>query len=268
MSPVEEEVVVLKATIELIDAMMNHEVVQLLGNMPFAEAQFKSMTHHKYFSVILVDFLSETDKTTPIGRCSSYVESLKRISETPRFSDGAKIGDLTAAVGELTAWLDEDVEVLVWLPSLNRSPALTLTRATFLRMCGNISKHNFLRLGRVAKQLQTLLAHSGCPVDCAEALLALGDFYARFHDDILLYHVSRIAKMLNDVRWAIHAYLQPQYARSYVPGKDPSSPYNYTYPAGVTSPFARECFWELMNGVRSGPLFPRFKVHEVMRRRY
>lgn len=49
-----------------------------------------------------------------------------------------------------------------------------------------------------------------------EAALALEDFYRWFHDDILNYHASTIAEFLNNIRWGIYEYLQPEFQRSIV----------------------------------------------------
>src|SRR5215218_1142153 len=44
-----------------------------------------------------------------------------------------------------------------------------------------------------------------------DALLALADFYEKFHTDILNYHASTIAEFLNNIRWGIYEYLQPEF---------------------------------------------------------
>ena len=83
-------------------------------------------------------------------------------------------------------------------------------------MCGDISKHNVLRSVGVAEELQQTLVASGVSVELEDAMLALGDFYERFHMDILNYHSSTIAEFLNNIRWGIYEYLQPEFRRSIV----------------------------------------------------
>ena len=135
-------------------------------------------------------------------------------------------------------------------------------------MCGNISKHNFLRAIRVATDLQALLSKSGVLVTVEEALLALADFHERFHSDILNYHSSTIAEFLNNIRWGIYEYLQPELQRSVVwEGGDPPT-YRYTYPHEVVVPFAQDCYWELMNEVRIPPYMRRFQVTKWQKLRY
>ena len=139
---------------------------------------------------------------------------------------------------------------------------------SFLKMCGNISKLNFLRLISVAEELKKILSRSGVSVELDEALLALDDFYQWFHTDILNYHASTIAEFLNNIRWGIYEYLQPEFKRSIVwESRDPPK-YRYTYPKGVTSGLAQAYYWDIMNEVRSPPYVRRFQVTKWLKLRY
>jgi len=77
-------------------------------------------------------------------------------------------------------------------------------------MCGNIAKHNFLRLNRVASQLQEVLTKQNVVIDIGEALLTLEDLYEKMRE-IFSYHSSTIAESLNDIRWGIYEYLKPEF---------------------------------------------------------
>ena len=92
-----------------------------------------------------------------------------------------------------------------------------------------------------------------------DALVALDDFYQRFHEDILVYHTTTIAELLNNLRWAIHEYLLSEFERAYIPPpyeKDPR--YSFKYPPGLENPYARSRYWDVMNSVRAKPWVPRF----------
>jgi hypothetical protein len=135
-------------------------------------------------------------------------------------------------------------------------------------MCGDLSKHNFLRAIGVAEDLKALLVDSGIKADLEDALLALPEFYQRFHSDILNYHASTITAFLNDIRWGIFEYLQPEFHKSIVwESRDPPN-YRYTYPNGIDSKFAQECYWELMNEVRQPPYVRKFEVTKWLKLRY
>jgi len=61
MTEIEEEVILLKAITELIDSEVNFEMLDILGTDPDCQVQFRTMTHHVFFNIVLVDLLSRTD---------------------------------------------------------------------------------------------------------------------------------------------------------------------------------------------------------------
>ena len=265
-SGIEQEVIILKAVKELIDSMVNFELMSLLGNGPDSEIAFKDYTHQRFFNIILVDFLSRSDKRGPIKQ-TSYLGGLREIVNNPYFDENNSAHNLKVATQEFKEWLEQEVEVDVWLPSIDKETKLKILRFDFLKMTGDISKHNYLRAIGVAEELKEILSKSGITVDINEALLALAEFYERFQD-ILGYHSSTIAEFLNNIRWGIYDYLQPEFNKSIVwEGGDPPK-YHYTYPKEIQSEFAKACYWELMNEVRSKPYMRKFKVNKWLKLRY
>ncbi len=267
LSDIEEEVILLRAVIELINSMVNFEVLNLYGPDPDSEIRFRSMTHQMFFNIILVDFLSYTDKRAFIKQ-TSYLSALKKISKSPNFDVDGSVNSLSEATHEFIDWLEREVEVQTWLPSIDTETTLRLSRIDFLKMCGDISKHNFLRAIGVAEKLRNALCESGVSIKLDDALIALDDFYERFHDDILNYHGSTIAEFLNNIRWGIHEYLKPEFQRSIVWESRNSPIYRYTYPKGVTTGFAKECYWKIMNEVRATPWVRRFQITKWAKLRY
>lgn len=266
-SDVEEEVVLLKAINELIDSMVNFEMLSLYGSDPDSEIRFKTVTHQRFFNIILVDFLSSTDKGAPTKQ-TSYLGGLRHIVEQPSFDVNDSVWQLRDATHQFVDWLKQEAEVDIRLPTIDTQTTLKISRVSFLKMCGNISKHNFLRSVGVAKKLQEALAATGNPKTLEDSLLALSDFYERFHTDILNYHSSTVAEFLNNIRWGIYEYMQPEFRRSIVWKAGDPPKYRYTYPVGLTSGFARECYWELMNEVRNVPYVRRFEVTKWLKLRY
>jgi len=175
---------------------------------------------------------------------------------------------LSAAVDALEAWLANAVEVKTWLPSINREVTIHPTRAELIKISGNISKHNFTRLTRTSRWLKDILAKEQVNVDALDVLQALDDFYGRFHDDVLNYHSSTMAQLLNDVRWGVHEYLLPEYTRALRDDSSAVAGYSFDIPQEIQHPFAQTCYWDLMYGVRGKPYVARFKVPAVMLRRY
>lgn len=266
-SEIEKEVIYLKAIEELINTMVNFEILDLVGNDPESSIRFKSITHQKYFNIVLVDFLSPSDARV-IGEQQTYLDALRSICNTPNFNTNESVNSLASATDEFINWLDQEIQVETWLPSINTNAVLSVKRSEFLRICGNISKHNFSRLSFTADDLIKVLKRNKINIDLPDALLSLGQFYERFHTDILSYAASTICEFLNSIRWGIHEYLQPEFSRSMVREAGDSPLYTYQYPNGVENEFAKNCYWDLMNGVRSTPHVRRFKVTRWLKLRY
>jgi hypothetical protein len=268
LTRVEEEVVLLKAIKELVDSMVNFEMLSVIGEDPRSQVLFKSDTHHRFFNVLLVDFLSQTDSRSPIKQ-TSYLLALKSIAANPSFDMHNSIEALRRPTQEFTNWLDQKFQIEVWLPSIETEAILNISRTRFLKMCGNICKHNFLRLISVANDLRDTLAANGNRVTLNDALLTLSGFYYHFGWDIFRYHSGYIAEFLNNIRWGVYDYLQPEFLRSFtrIPG-DPYGRYEFKYPAGLVEKFAKDCYWNLMNDVRDKPFMRRFKVSKPLNDRH
>jgi hypothetical protein len=178
---------------------------------------------------------------------------LREISGNPHFNSDNSIATLQQFTQSFYDWLKQEVEVDAWLASISKQVAIKITRLLFLKMCGDLSKHNILRSIGVANDFQEVLSKSGYSITFEDSMIALADFYEHFHADILNYHSSTIAEFLNNIRWGIYEYLQPEYRRSIVRKGGESPMYSYIYPDGIQNEFAKHCYWSLMNGVRSEP---------------
>lgn len=265
----EREVIFLKAVKELIDEMVNFEIGKIIGTDPHSQFQFCSMTHRKFFNIILVDFLSCSDRKV-LGEQSSYLSALKSICSSPNFEHNNSIHNLSIYVTEFADWLEHEVIIeKIWLPSIELETDLSIKRFEFIKICGNISKHNFSRLSGVVKELQSIFQRNNITLNDDEALVIIEEFYMWFHEDIFSYHSSAIAEFLNNIRWGIYEYLQPEFQQSIVyETQEHPLKYRYTYPNKVKKPFARTCYWELMNDIRSAPYMKKFQVTEYLKMSY
>jgi hypothetical protein len=156
----------------------------------------------------------------------------------------------------------------LWLSSISEKLDLRVKRIDFLTICGDIAKHNFSRLRRNVKKIMAILAANSLVVDEAKAFLVLPDFYENFHHNVFAYHASTIAEMLNNIRWGIFHYLEPEYARSFERLPDHDLVYRFNYPAGGSSPLAKGIYWDLMNQVRSRPHFLVFVTTDSLKKRF
>jgi hypothetical protein len=179
MTKIEEEVVLLRAVKELIDSMVNFEVLDVLGSDPNCNILFKTMTHQRFFNIVLVDFLSRTDKRASVSQ-TSYLGALKSICSDPSFDVHNSVMLLAESTRAFADWLEQEVEVATWFPSIDTETTLKITRISFLKMCGDISKHNFLRSVGVAERRRGTQRHScadGCCRQFGRRAVGPGRFF-------------------------------------------------------------------------------------------
>ena len=269
---IEQEVIFLKASSETIDSIVNHEMLTLSGGEEAGEALFKSATHQRLFNIILVDFLSKSAKEVT-GKSNSYLGALAlgalaEICEKPNFNQHDSVKSLKRAVIAFKKWLEHEIKVKVWLSSIELKTKLKVLRQEFIKICGNISKHNFSRLSKTVDDLKNILSRSAVELSDEDGLLIIDDFYERFHTDILGYHGSHLVEQLNNIRWGIQEYLEPEFKSSIVYEGGNLPKYRYTYPNGINTEFAKNCYWELMNDVRRRPYVRRFKTYDMLKKAY
>jgi hypothetical protein len=267
LTPPESEVLLLRAVWELVDEAVNRSMLTIHGQSPECEVRFHTALHQRYFNIVLVDLLADTDPTAPIAR-TAFLEGLAAIAKRPLLGSVEAAASLQKATAEFQQWLEQEVQVEAWLNSIGVTSVLTLSRRQFIRMTGNLSKHGFLRTYRVASQLQQLLSRSGVQVSIEQASLGLSEFYDRFHTDILNYHGSTIAEFLHNLRWGIYEYLRPVFDKSFSWAPEGPPMYQFTYPASIENVYAKQVFWDMMNDVRSPPYIERFGVNRWVKLRY
>jgi hypothetical protein len=92
------------------------------------------------------------------------------------------------------------------------------------------------------------------------------DFQDWFRDHVFVASSSTIALYLNEIRWGIFRYLRPEFERAYEPYMvGDLKAYRFDVPNTITDPLIHSMYWELMNGIRDEPYFPRFTVQRSLR---
>ncbi|MCF7892084.1 MAG: hypothetical protein K9L96_03815, partial [Candidatus Omnitrophica bacterium] len=266
---IEKEIIYLLAIKQFIDEMVNFEILNVYGKEPDASVGFRSMTHQKFFNIILVDFLSCAD-TKILDEEQPYLKVLASICENPFFNRYNSIKNLSIATQNFRNWLIKEVIVeKIWLSSIDLETDLVIKRLEFIKICGNLSKHNFSRLSGVVRELRVIFERNKIMLNEEDALTIFEEFYDWFHNDIFNYHSSAIAEFLNNIRLGIHEYLWPEFKNSivYDTNKHPKK-YHYTYPERVNNSFAKKCYWDLMDEIRSKPYMPKFQVTKYLKMRY
>ena len=267
LTSTEEEVIYLVAVIESIDSMVNDIIFELIGDDPQSQILFRDESAQRLFNIYLVDFLSTTDKHAPVPS-KSYLKALHEITENAAFSNDM-IENLKLSVGSFKEWLDTEVSVKVWFPSINYDGEIRLSRSLFIKMCGNLSKHNILRSMGIAVNIMDVLKKEGVQITKEESMFILDEFYEWFHDDILNYHGTTIVEFLNNIRWGIYDYLKIEHQSSIAWDYNSAlKRYTYNTPSGIKSDFGKKWYWSLMNKVKQPPYIRRFIATESLKNRF
>lgn len=271
----EQEIIVLRAVWDLIDGMVNYEIFENGHGTIDAQLMFRTASTQRLFNILLADFLSKPEKGTfdlpePTGSKKTdhtFLFYLYRICVDPKLNSNSV--SIQKPVRQFIDWLEGECFIEnVYLPAIEVETDIRVKRIIFLKICGDIAKHSFARLGRNVDRIKKVLEENGVKIDDGQGFLALPEFYERFHSDVLNYHGSNIAEHLNNIRWGIFDYLTPEFSRSFEWCDPPPLGYRYRYPADSGDPLAKAMHWDLMNQVRSRPYFPRFATTELLKQRY
>src|ERR1700686_698452 len=106
---IETEAVFLSAVFEIVNSMVNHVMLRISGSNPNSEVVFASDEHRQLFNILLVDFLSKTDKRLEV-LSQSYMDALTEITEKPNFNVDGSVDQLRLATHEFRQWLDTEVK--------------------------------------------------------------------------------------------------------------------------------------------------------------
>lgn len=281
----EQEAIILNAVMGMVDDMVNHAIFCSPGekreNINLLPQTSDTL---RQFAILLRDFLSPvTGKgqgPMPFGLPKPPQDSkatdhttlfyLARVCESPLI--GKNLDLLAMLVHDFTEWLETSAFIpKVWLSNIKVEIDLTIKRIDFIRMSGDIGKHNFLRLGGQAARLQKILGQNGVTINESQAYAALPDCWDWFHTHLFAYHASTLAEFLNNIRYAIRLYITPvAEARYRVTGKidDFLDMHTYDRPAEIANDFAWAQYYDLLNSTRRTPNFPRFSVSQSLKAQF
>lgn len=280
----EREAIILNSAWEMIDSMVNWSVFVKTERMDPSNLMFQTSGHARLFLILLGDFLSEIrafkGERIPLGLKSApsnarpsdltFLFHLRQVCADPKL--GADTAGLSVAVEAFAGWLEGEFTATgVNLHSIDVVTDLSIARYRYIKMCGDMAKHNLARLATNVRHLHKLLAAAGHPLSEQQAYLAVETFFEWFHQDIFIYHASQIGEFLNNIRWAIYDYLQPEFRRSlHVPARSTADfpKYSYHVPSPITEPVAVAMYWDAMNRSRSRPYVQRFIIPDYMKQRY
>lgn len=284
MKDIEREAIILNCAWQMIDDMVNWAIFEKTDQSLLSNLWFPTSQHRQLFLILLADFLSQTrgysGKPIPLGLQEpprdttpsnlTFLFHLRQVCAHPIL--GTDPSGLSAAIEHFAAWLEREfVTEGVNLHGIDNVVDLQVSRLQYIRICGDIAKHNLSRLEANVKRLRDLMAAAGNPISESEAYLAIPSFNEWFADNIFIYHASHIAEQLNNIRWEIYDYLQPEFRRSWHRKEawtEPFPMYGYHVPPEITEPIAHAMYWDLMNRSRSVPYVQRFTIPDYAKSEY
>ena len=258
----EYEVIGLCVGLEAVADIVNHALLTFLpvtGRDGEGEIRFPTRTHQQLFLARLLDFAKEGGDSALTGIKGSCLDVLSHATSTRSFDHHDSVLPLASAVGEFRSWLAHATPLQLWLPTLDINATLEVPRLEYLYISGNYVKHNLSRLTAVSKRIKRMLDDHGYNVPLELVPLALDDFREHLQEDYFAYYGTWLAELINNIRWGLHDYLQPVFARCYVLTLEKPA-YTYEYPSAISNRIPRAWFWRLMNHTRSGPYLRRFRA--------
>lgn len=280
-SPIEQEAIVLNAAWIMIDDMVNHANFCLpSGQLDDTNLLPQSDATLRLFNILLADFLSPMSSRRnlelPFGLPRPPADSgtsdftflfyVKRVCADSHL--GINADALFRTIELFSSWLEAKSYVEnVWFPSIQVEVDLNVERREWIRICGDVEKHNFVRLETNVRKIVRILKDHNKIVEDGRDYEVLPEFSEWFHTNIFAYHASTIAEFLNNIRWELFLCLKPEFQRAYRQS-DQTKKYSFAVPDEIKQPLAISMYWELMNRCRSAPLFPRFTVSKRLKERY
>jgi hypothetical protein len=281
MNSTEQEAIILNAAWEMIDDMVNWAMLVKFEE-PLRTVMFETSQHARLFNILLGDFLSDLKaykkSPPPFGLRAApqnarksdltFLFYLRQVCAEPQL--GNDTCPLRDAVEAFADWLEQEfVAEQVNLGTIDIVADISVQRWRYIKMCGDIGKHNIARLEANARHIRTLLASADKEISEQDSFLAIPDFYEWFHTNIFIAHSAAIADLLNNIRIAVHHYLRTEFARAFVRTDDPfDGMYHYDVPATIQQPVARAMYWDAMNRVRSGLFMRRFAISDHLKSIY
>ncbi len=284
MNDTEREAIILNSAWEMIDGMVNWAIFAKNDCTELTSLMFETSAHARLFAILLGDFLSEIrafkGDPIPLGlkpapskaRPSdlTFLFNLRHVCTNPKL--GSDTAALSTTIEAFATWLEGEFTATgVNLHTIDVVADLRVARYRYLKMCGDMAKHNLARLATNVGHLRKLLEQAGHPVSEQQAYLAVEAFFEWFFQDIFVCHASSIGEFLNNIRWAIYEYLQPEFRRSWhVPATSTVGfqRYGYHVPTAITEPVAFAMYWDAMNRSRRQPYVRRLVISKYMKERY
>ncbi|UPY36218.1 hypothetical protein [Sediminicoccus sp. KRV36] len=174
MNETEREVIILNSAWEMIDGMVNWQNFEKSGSLELTELRFQSSIHAKFFLILLGDFLSQIKSfrgdAVPLGLKPvpsnakpadlTFLFHLRQVCANPKL--GVDPTQLSLQVETFASWLETKFTAdQVYLSHIGICTDPLIERYRYLKICGDIAKHNLARLSTNIKYIRKILYKSG-----------------------------------------------------------------------------------------------------------
>jgi hypothetical protein len=174
MNDIEREAIILNSAWEMIDGMVNWAMFVRNDRTEPTNLMFETRQHSRLFITLLGDFLSDIrafkGDPVPLGLKSApsnarpsdltFIFHLRQVCADPKL--GADVTNLSAVIEAFADWLEGDlVATGVNLHAIDVVADLRVARYRYIKMCGDIAKHNLARLATNVSHLRKLLEAAG-----------------------------------------------------------------------------------------------------------
>ena len=270
VSKSEQDAIALQTAYDQIAGMVNRALFDFRVQEDGTIVVFKDNVHKEHFFVLLTEFLASVDDKSVLPQGTTLLDALDAVCDDPRLPYGGSVDPLQESVAALRKWLDQSLEFEIHLPSLNLDSEiwLPINMREAAIIYGNTCKHSILHLDVVSQRMRKALRKAGQQVTLEHMSPVLDDFSEWFGDDLWLFYISNLARLLNDVRIGIFEYAHPEYTKSIGPF-NASNPedvrYKYDIPGDLVDARATAAYWNLMNFVRAGNSLHTFSVPDFLR---
>lgn len=269
---IEKEIILLCSVANMIDSIVNCLTLKLIPTKNnIYEVRFKGIIEKEFFNIILVDLLSEAASLIS-SRGNNYIDLLENIVKNPNFNVNNSIYKLNTSITRFQNWLNTYATIEnMWFQTIEVKCNFKIKRKDLILISGNTKKHNTTRLSGIAKNIKRVFLENEIKIDDVQSIYAINDFDNWIHGDgdIFSYYSSILTKFLNDIRWGIYYYLEPEFFRSYAQNENNPRCYKYRYPLEINHDLAKSYYWDMMNEIRSGGcIFVEFDIPESLKKYY
>lgn len=173
MNEIEQECIILNSAWEMINGMVNWAMFVKRDRTTPTSMMFETSQHRRLFIILLGDFLSQLrafkGEAVPLGLNAApsnarpsdltFLYYLRQVCAKPHFAPEAQA--LSTHVESFSAWLEGEFTAQgVNLPNIDIVADLRLSRCRYLKICGDIAKHNLARLSTNVRHIRSLLETS------------------------------------------------------------------------------------------------------------